>query len=61
MPTIFYNKYTNGDKDLTYEDKSIERKDSISYFTLRDVSLEEFNKIVRMEIEEVKKLIDKII
>jgi hypothetical protein len=46
---------------LTYEDKSIERKDSISFYTLRDVSLEEFNKIVRMEIEEVKKLIDKII
>ena len=58
MPTIFYNKYTDWTKDLTYE--VTQRKD-ISYYTLRDYSLEEFNKIVRMEIEEVKKLIDKII
>jgi uncharacterized protein YnzC (UPF0291/DUF896 family) len=58
MPTIFYNKYTNGDKDLTYTES--DRKD-ISYYILRDYWLEEFKEIVNMSIEEVKKLIDKII
>ena len=58
MPTIFYNKYTNGDKDLTYQETT--RKD-LSFYTLRDVTFEEFNKIVNMSIEEIKKLIDKII
>jgi len=58
MSTIFYNKYINGDKDLTYQETT--RKD-LSFYTLRDYTLEEFNKIVTMSIEEVKTLIDKII
>jgi hypothetical protein len=58
MPTIFYNKYTNGDKDLTYTES---QRSDLSYYTLRDYQLEEFDKIVNMSIEEVKKLIDKII
>jgi hypothetical protein len=58
MPTIFYNKYTDWSKDITYTES---QRSDLSFYTLRDVTLEEFNKIVRMEIEEVKKLIDKII
>lgn len=58
MPTIFYNKYNDWTKDLTY--KPTTRKD-LSYYTLRDYTLEEFDKIVNMSIEEVKRLIDKII
>ena len=58
MPTIFYNKYTDWTKDLTYE---VTQRQDISYYTLRDYPLEEFDKIVNMSIEEVKKLIDKII
>ena len=58
MPTIFYNKYTDWTKDLTYTES--DRKD-LSYYTLRNVSLEEFKEILNMSIEEVKKLIDKII
>ncbi len=58
MPTIFYNKYTDWTKDLTYSET---KRQDISYYTLRDYSLAEFNKIVNMSIEEVKNLIDKII
>ena len=47
MPTIFYNKYTNGDKDLTYTES---QRSDLSFYTLRNVSLEEFNKIVNMSI-----------
>jgi hypothetical protein len=43
---------------LTYTES--DRKD-LSYYTLRNVSLEEFKEILNMSIEEVKKLIDKII
>ena len=58
MPTIFYNKYTDWTKDLTYSETT---RQDISYYTLRDYWLEEFSKIVNMSIEEVKTLIDKII
>ena len=56
--TIFFNKYTNWEKDLTYSES--QRKD-LSYYTLREYEEKEFNKIVNMTIEEVKILIDSII
>lgn len=55
---IFFNKYTNWEKDLTYTES--QRKD-LSYYTIREYSESEYNKIVEMWIEEVKILIDKII
>lgn len=55
---IFFNKYINWEKDLTYTES--QRKD-LSYYTIREYSESEFNKIVEMWIEEVKRLIDKII
>ena len=56
--TLFFNKYTNWEKDLTY--KESQRKD-LSYYTIKEYSESEYNKIVEMWIEEVKKLIDNII
>ena len=56
--TIFFNKYTNWEKDLTYSES--QRKD-LSYYTLREYEEKEFNRIVNMTIEEVKILIDSII
>ena len=56
--TIFFNKYTNWEKDLTYSES--QRKD-LSYYTLREYEEKEFNRIVNMTIEEVKILIDNII
>lgn len=58
MFLIFFNKYTDWSKDLTY--KESQRKD-LSYYTIREYSESEFNKIVEMWIEEVKRLIDNII
>jgi len=58
MPKIFFNKYTNWEKDLTYSES--QRKD-LSYYTLREYEEKEFNRIVNMTIEEVKILIDSII
>jgi len=58
MPKIFFNKYTNWEKDLTYSES--QRKD-LSYYTLREYEEKEFNRIVNMTIEEVKILIDNII
>lgn len=58
MHTLFFNKYTNWEKDLTY--KESDRKD-LDYYTIREYSESEFNKIVEMWIEEVKRLIDNII
>ena len=56
--TIFFNKYTNWEKDLTYSES--QRKD-LSYYTLREYEEKDFNRIVNMTIEEVKILIDSII
>ena len=58
MPLIFFNKYTNWEKDLTYKEST---RSDLSYYTIREVSIEEYNKIVSMWIEEVKRLIDNII
>jgi len=58
MPKIFFNKYTNWEKDLTYSES--QRKD-LSYYTLREYEEKDFNRIVNMTIEEVKILIDNII
>lgn len=58
MPKIFFNKYTNWEKDLTYSES--QRKD-LSYYTLREYEEKEFNRIVNMTIEEIKILIDSII
>lgn len=58
MKTIYINKYQDWTKDLTYEVS--DRKD-LSYYTLRDISEKEFNKIVNLTIKEVKDLIDNII
>ena len=58
MPKIFFNKYTNWEKDFTYSES--QRKD-LSYYTLREYEEKEFNRIVNMTIEEVKILIDNII
>lgn len=58
MPKIFFNKYTNWEKDLAYSES--QRKD-LSYYTLREYEEKEFNRIVNMTIEEVKILIDSII
>lgn len=58
MPKIFFNKYTDWTKDLTYSES--QRKD-LSYYTLREYEEKEFNRIVNMTIEEVKILIDSII
>jgi len=58
MPKIFFNKYTDWTKDLTYSES--QRKD-LSYYTLREYEEKEFNRIVNMTIEEVKILIDNII
>jgi len=58
MPKIFFNKYTNWEKDLTYSES--QRKD-LSYYTLREYEEKDFNRIVNMTIEEVKILIDSII
>ena len=56
--TIFFNKYTNWEKDLTYSES--QRKD-LSYYTLRELTETEYSEVVNMWIEEVKKLIDSII
>jgi len=58
MPKIFFNKYTDWTKDLTYSES--QRKD-LNYYTLREYEEKEFNRIVNMTIEEVKILIDSII
>lgn len=58
MPKIFFNKYTNWEKDLTYSES--QRKD-LSYYTLREFTETEYSEVVNMWIEEVKKLIDNII
>lgn len=58
MPKIFFNKYTNWTKDLTYSES--QRKD-LSYYTLRELTETEYSEVVNMWIEEVKKLIDSII
>lgn len=55
---IFFNKYTNWEKDLTYSES--QRKD-LNYYTIREVSETEYTRIVNMTIEEVKNLIDNII
>lgn len=58
MHTLFFNKYINWEKDLTYKES---QREDLSYYTIREYSESEFNKIVEMWIEEVKKLIDNII
>ena len=58
MKTLYFNKYTNWTKDLTYKESI---RDNLSYYTIREVSETEYTRIVNMTIEEVKSLIDSII
>ena len=58
MKTLYFNKYTNWTKDLTYKEST---RDNLSYYTIREVSETEYTRIVNMTIEEVKSLIDNII
>ena len=55
---IFFNKYTDWTKDLTYTES---QREDLSYYTIKEYSESEYNKIVEMWIEEVKRLIDNII
>ena len=50
--TLFFNKYTNWEKDLTY--KESQRKD-LSYYTIKEYSESEYNKIVDEKIDEKTK------
>lgn len=61
MPTLFFNKYLDWSKDMTY--KESDRKD-LSYYTLKDFTDEEFEKLsdhVKTTVNEIKTLIDNII
>lgn len=58
MQTLYFNKFTNWTKDFTYVES--DRKD-LDYFTQRLYSECEYNQIVKMNIEEIKDLINKII
>lgn len=58
MQKIFFNKYTDWTTDLTYTES---QRPNLSYYTIREYSESEFNKIVEMWIEEVKRLINNII
>lgn len=58
MKQIFFNKYTNWTKDLTYTQTN---REDLEVSIERKVSEEEFNKLVKLEIEEVKKIIDNVL
>ena len=58
MKQIFINQYTNWTKDITYSQSN---REDLKTFIQKEVSEEDFNKLVKMWIEEVKRLIDDII
>lgn len=61
MPILYFVKYTDWTKDIQYNIPSDSRVD---YFTQKEVSDEEFNKLsddVKTSVEEIKNLINNII
>ena len=58
MKQIFFNQYTNWTKDITYSQSN---REDLETFIQKEVSEEDFNKLVKMWIEEVKRLIDDIL
>lgn len=58
MKTLYFNKYNNWTTDMTY---SISDRKDLDYFTQREVSEDEYNRVVNMTIEEIKIIINNII
>ena len=61
MRPIYFNKYNNWEKDITYSES--DRKD-LSYYTIKWVDDKEYDRLsddTKSSIEEVKNLINNII
>ena len=61
MPTLYFVKYTDWTKDMKY---NIPTDSRIDYFTQKEVSDEEFNRLsddVKTTVNEIKDLINNII
>ena len=61
MPTLYFVKYTDWTKDMQY---SIPTDSRVDYFTQKEVSDEEFNRLsddVKTTVDDIKDLINNII
>jgi hypothetical protein len=58
MPKIFFNKYTNWEKDLTYKESD---REDLELYTIKELTEEQFSELATLTINQIREVINTII